>query len=134
MVRASISAPSPPAKAISAAATASPPSLRSWQARTSPAWIAWCRAANVCLATAASTFGTSPPDKPFDQREMRAAQFVLRHADEIQQIARLLQVHRHAAADVVDLAQGADQQRRRDGDRLVGALRAGIRCSGCPCR
>ena len=33
----SICAPSPPAKAISATATASPPSLRSWQARTSPA-------------------------------------------------------------------------------------------------
>ncbi len=30
-------APRPPAKAISAAAAASPPSLRSWQARTSPA-------------------------------------------------------------------------------------------------
>ena len=39
-------APSPPANAISASATAKPPSLRSWQTRTKPAWIAACRAAN----------------------------------------------------------------------------------------
>ncbi len=45
----SIVAPSPPANAISAMATASPPSLKSWQARTRPAEMAACTAANVSL-------------------------------------------------------------------------------------
>ena len=38
--RATRDAPKPPANAISATATASPPSLRSWQARRQPDWIA----------------------------------------------------------------------------------------------
>ena len=42
---------------------------------------------------------------------VRAAQLVLGRADEVEQIARLLQVHRHAVADVGDLPQRADQQR-----------------------
>ena len=36
VARATPSAPRPPARAISASATARPPSLRSWQLRTSP--------------------------------------------------------------------------------------------------
>ena len=52
-----------------------------------------------------------------DRYVMRAAQFVLRRADLIEQVAGRLQVHRHAAADVGDLAQGADQQRVRNLDR-----------------
>ena len=55
---------------------------------------------------------------------MRPAHSSLRQADQIEQVARLFQVHRHAMAHVVDLAQGADQQRRRNGDRLA-SLRGG---------
>ena len=58
--------------------------------------------------------------KTLDQRKMRAAQLVFRHADEVEQVAGLFQVHRHAMAHVVDLAQGTNQQRRRNRDRFVG--------------
>ena len=138
IVARSIVAPSPPAKAISASATARPPSLRSWQARTRPAAIAACSAANVCFGQrAASTCGTLPAAKLVHQREMRAAQLVLRRADQVEQVARLLQIHRHARAHIVDLAHRADQQRRRNRDRSASCRRrrhSGIRCSGCPCR
>ena len=55
---------------------------------------------------------------------MRSTQFVTRHADEVKQIARLLEIHRHATGHVVNLADGADQERGRNGDRLGGALGA----------
>ena len=82
-----------------------------------------CMAAKVFLAACGSSCGHLAAGRATaTRREMRAAQLVARHADEVQQIARLLEVHRHAAGHVVDLAQGADQQRRRNGDRLGGAL------------
>ena len=130
--------PSPPAKAISAAAAASPPSLRSWQARTRPASIAWCSAAKVCLRSGRRRpAARGRPRDPATSGEVRAAQLVLGQADQVEQVAGFFEVHRHGLRHVVDLAQRADQQRRRNGDRLrraVGRRCSGIRCSGCPCR
>ena len=42
----------------------------------------------------------------FDQRKMRAAQLVLGQADEVEQVAGFLEVHRHATAHVVDSGPG----------------------------
>ena len=42
--------------------------------------------------------GTWPPASAVDQGEVRAAQLVAVSADQVEQVARLLQVHRHAAA------------------------------------
>ena len=75
------------------------------------------------MACLASTFGHFTARKTLDQREMRAAQLVLRRANDVDQIAGLFQVHRHAMADVVHLAQRANQQRRRNADRFLGAKR-----------
>ena len=47
---------------------------------------------------------------------VRAAQLVVRSAHDEKEVARLLEVHRHALVDVVDERHGADQQRRRDAD------------------
>src|SRR6516162_6772526 len=55
---------------------------------------------------------------------MRPTQLITRHADDIQQIARLLQIHRHAARNILHLPYRADQKRRRNGDRIGRALRA----------
>src|SRR6185295_4797745 len=60
----SILSPSPPENAISAAATARPPSERSWQERTRPALIAAAIALKTLRPAAVSTFGTAPPLKP----------------------------------------------------------------------
>ena len=59
-----------------------------------------------------------------DQREMRAAEFVLRQADLIEDIARRFEIHRDAAGYVFDLAEGADQERRGDGDGAGGGKRS----------
>ena len=95
------------------------------------------RAAKVRRATAGSTCGTWPPRSPWTRAKCEPPSSFFVVADQVNQVAGLLQIHRHAARDVVDLAQGADQQRRRNGDRLrsaVGVDDSGIRCSGCPCR
>jgi hypothetical protein len=62
----SASIPRPPAKAISARATASPPSEQSWQARTVRRVIAEERARNVASELAKSTRGTLFPMNPQD--------------------------------------------------------------------
>ena len=93
------SRPSPPAKAISASATARPPSLRSWQARTRPASIAACSAANVCLASGGIDLRHLAAGRAV--RPARSASRPVRScvcADQVQQVARLLEVHRHAPA------------------------------------
>ncbi len=112
-------APRPPARAISARATARPPSLRSWQVRTSPRLIAAWIARNRARPRSGSTRGTSASFLALDQRPVRAAQLVLRQTGDQQQVARLLQVHRHAAPDVGDLAHRADEQGRGDRQALA---------------
>ena len=119
------SAPRPPARAISARATARPPSLRSWQLRTRPR---------------ADRRVDRPEDRPAERRVDPRAPGPRRAPgpsaqcdppsssrvvpDEEQEVARLLQVHRHAPADVGHLAHRADQERRRDRQALalVGVL------------
>ena len=60
MLSKSDSTPNPPAKAISAKATANPPSLRSWQLRTKPLLIARCTDSKIDFARGPSTVGTLP--------------------------------------------------------------------------
>ena len=91
------SSPRPPAKAISASATARPPSLRSWQARTRPRLIAAMdRAEEPAVRSAGRPAGRglrrvrgliAQCDPPSSQP---------RQAGEEQQVAGFLQIHRHA--------------------------------------
>ena len=62
----SSSKPKPPANAISAAATANPPSERSWHDLTKPKSMALVTALNVRLAFAPLTFGTLAPKIAFE--------------------------------------------------------------------
>ena len=61
------------------------------------------------------------------EREVRSTQFVSRFADKIDEVARLLEIHRHAPRHIIDLPHRADQQRRRNRDRL--SLCRARRCS-----
>ena len=53
---------------------------------------------------------------------MGTTQFVAGHPDQIKGVASLLQVHRHGLACIIDLADGADEQRAWDRNRLFFAL------------
>ena len=53
---------------------------------------------------------------------VRTTEFRARDAYQIKQVARLFEVHRHAAVDILHLPHGADQQRCGDGDRLLFAM------------
>ena len=55
---------------------------------------------------------------PYSLAIMRSAQFVARQADEVKQVARFLQVHRHAARNIIHLAQGAI---RSEGGMAIGS-------------
>ena len=59
--------------------------------------------------------------KLVDQGKVRAAQFMLGEAHEIDRVSRLLKVHRHTVRHIIDLADGADQQRRWNSNRLSSA-------------
>ena len=97
IARARSSAPRPPARAISASATASPPSLRSWQLRTSPRLIAAWTARNM-----------RGPGRGIDPRALARPRAARAHAQceppssagscptSSSTIPRLLQIHRHA--------------------------------------
>ena len=111
--------PNPPANAISAAATASPPSLKSWHARTSPP-LNRPMHRRKCLAAHVprSTVGTCPPSRPFTSAKCEPPSSSRVSPTRYSKIARLLEIHRHAPRHVVDLPHRADQQRRRNRDRL----------------
>ena len=57
-----------------------------------------------------------------DQRSVRSPNSSRCDADQIQQITRLFEIHRHAIANVVDLSQRADQQRWVESRSTVAAI------------
>ena len=84
----SISSPSPPAIAISAAATASPPSLRSWQAWTKPLPDrAMDRAKRAPGRTPDRSDRRVPATLPLQPQRQRAAQVVAGQPDEVDHVA-----------------------------------------------
>ena len=61
-----------------------------------------------------------------DQTPVRTAQVVTRDAHLVQQVTGLFQIHRRTIGNVRNLAQRADQQRRRNRNRLSVTLVVGI--------
>ena len=59
-----------------------------------------------------------PADPIANERKVRAAEFALRFADQIKGVSGFLQVHRNGLGDVVHLPHRADEQGRRNRDRL----------------
>ncbi len=53
---------------------------------------------------------------------VRAAHFGFRRPNQVEEVPRLLQVHRHTAAHVGYQAEGADEQRRRDDNVTVAGM------------